>query len=204
MWVQGYEFQTANEFPSYWSICAGGVAGAIRRLCQRWLFVSVIRADTELSYCSSLHLLPLDEWQRAAQIHRKLMSTLSCHHCESALVFRGYSSLIYSDFSMLNCGTWLYSLQGLSRELFFCVCVCLFLFGLLMQLCKSVPCERPHLARQEVWFPSFKYSRSNLCVLAGLLGCGVKLRRVMPGASQSMQSTVGFSRVLKESMEWQS
>lgn len=84
--------------------------------------------------------------------------------------------------------------------LFFC------LFGLLVELCKSFPYvrEHHHLARQEVWFLSFKYSGFNLCVLAGLLGCGVKVRCVTPGASASMQSTVGFSRVLKESMEWQS
>ncbi|KAK1892806.1 Pre-B-cell leukemia transcription factor 3 [Dissostichus eleginoides] len=38
----------------------------------------------------------------------------------------------------------------------------------------------------------------------GLRGCGVKVRCVMLGASVSMQSTAGLSRVLKESMEWQS
>lgn len=77
---------------SYWSVSAGGMAGAIRRLCQLWLFVSVIPADTELAYCSSLHLLPLDEWHRAAQIHRKPVSALPHHHCGSTLVFRDFSS----------------------------------------------------------------------------------------------------------------
>lgn len=154
MWVRGYEFHTANEFPSYWSICVAGVAGAIRRLCQLWLFVSVIRADTELSYCSSLHLLPLDEWQRAAQILRKLMSMLSRHNCESALVFRGYSSLVYSDFWMRNWGTCLYSSQEMSQRVFFFFLV--FRCNYVKAFCVNV--SSGVVVRQEVWFLHFPHS----------------------------------------------
>lgn len=74
MWVQGYEFQTVNEFPSYWSICVAGVAGAIRRPCQLWLFVSLIRADIELSYCSSLHFLLMN----GSTLHRSSTTTKTC------------------------------------------------------------------------------------------------------------------------------
>lgn len=115
--------------PSYWSICVGGVAGAIRRLCQLWLFVSVIRADTELFYCSSLHLLPVDEWQRTAQILKKnLVSVLSHQPSESTLDLRDFflslmctlgffSNSFY--FVMLNCGTYLKCPQDFLKFFFF-------------------------------------------------------------------------------------
>lgn len=99
--------------PSYWSICVGGVAGAIRRLCQLWLFVSVIRADTELFYCSSLHLLPVDEWQRTAQILKKtLVSVLSHQPSESTLDLRDffisyvYTWIFFQFFLFCNAKLW--------------------------------------------------------------------------------------------------
>lgn len=110
--------------PSYWSICVGGVAGAIRRLCQLWLFVSVIRADTELFYCSSLHLLPVDEWQRTAQILKKnLVSVLSHQPSESTLDLRDFFisyvyTWIFSPF-FLFCNAKLWDIPKMSTGLFF-------------------------------------------------------------------------------------
>lgn len=112
--------------PSYWSICVGGVAGAIRRLCQLWLFVSVIRADTELFYCSSLHLLPVDEWQRTAQILKK--KTNSCLCCltsplnqrwisEIFFISYVYTWIIFPFFLFYNAKLW--DIPEMSTGLFF-------------------------------------------------------------------------------------
>lgn len=116
--------------PSYWSICVGGVAGAIRRLCQLWLFVSVIRADTELFYCSSLHLLPVDEWQRTAQILKKKNNSCLC--CLTSPLNQRWISEIFLSlmctlglffpsfyFIILNCGTYLKCPQDFFLFIFF-------------------------------------------------------------------------------------
>lgn len=93
--VRGYEFEAVNEFPSYWSICVAGVAGARRRLCQLWLFVSVIRADIELL----LFVTALPFWWMAAHCTDPTVPTLSRQPCESAWFCRDYLSLVCSWFS---------------------------------------------------------------------------------------------------------
>lgn len=172
-------FKQWASSPSYWSICVARVAGAIRRLCQLWLFVSVIQADTELSYCSSLLRLPLDEWQQAEQILRKThVYAVSPALWISTGLQRLFISHILRDLLMWKDFTHLYSLK--ENTLF---------------SSDAIMSKHPKDRR-----------RVPLCLLKLILNLCVfvKVSCMMLTASVSMQGTAGLSRVLKESMEWQS
>lgn len=100
MWVQGYEFEAANDFPliliylCWWSgrCCTKSVSALIVCACdpsRHWallLFVSALASS----------------WWMAAHgaDPQKTPVCAVCHHSGSALVFRGYSSLTYSDFEI--------------------------------------------------------------------------------------------------------
>lgn len=85
MWVQGYEFEMANDFlpppppPHLILICLCGWSG---RCCTNTVSALIVCACDPSRHCAlllfvSARWLPGDEWQRMTQILRKPLSALS-------------------------------------------------------------------------------------------------------------------------------